>query len=160
MSRRSGHAFSATDHLHLALGWGAGHAACHALFFFASLLPLTTGDGSYYPDACPGMSLFLVSALNCLGTGATLAASMVVALDGWQRRSVPQIVLAPAVHLASALLVGARGQRFGGSGGAWCAIDGTDSIPWMACKLHGICAFAAPAGRRTGQAPLNTRHTP
>lgn len=53
------------------------------------------------------MSIFLVSALNCMGTSATLAAAMVVALDGWHRRSVVHIVYAPAVHLASALLVGA-----------------------------------------------------
>lgn len=47
MSRRSGHAFSYSDHVHLALGWGVGHAATHALFMFASLLPLAKGDGSY-----------------------------------------------------------------------------------------------------------------
>jgi hypothetical protein len=110
MSLRSGHAFTYSDHLHLALGWGVGHAACHALFFFASLLPLTTGDGSYYSDSCPGMSLFLVTALNSLGTSATLVAAMVVALDGWRRRGAVWMAYAPAVHLASALLVGSGGN--------------------------------------------------
>jgi hypothetical protein len=107
MSRRSGHAFSYSDRVHLALGWGAGHAACHGLFFFASLLPLTTGDGSLYSDTCPGASVFLVSALNCLGGGAALAAAMVVALEGWRRREVGHILFAPAAHLATALLVSA-----------------------------------------------------
>lgn len=104
MARRSGHGFSYSDHLYLALGWGTGHAACHALFFFASLLPLTTGDGSYYSEACPAMSLFLVSALNCLGTSATLVAAMVVALDGWHRGRATHVLYAPAVHLATGLL--------------------------------------------------------
>lgn len=106
MSRRSGHAFTYSDHVHLALGWGAGHAACHALFLFASLLPLTAGDGSYYSDSCPWMSVFLVGALNCLGTCATLVAAMAVGIEGWRRRSAHHAAFAPAAHLASALLVG------------------------------------------------------
>jgi len=116
MSRRSGHVFSYSDHIHLALGWGTGHALCHALFFFAALLPLTTGDGSFYTDTCPSMSVFLVSALQCLGTSATLTAAMVVGLEGWRHRSVWHIAYAPVAHLASGLLVRAwwlgRGRVF------------------------------------------------
>jgi hypothetical protein len=105
-ARRRGHAFSYSDHVHLSLGWGAGHAACHALFFFASLLPLTTGGGSLYLPACPAMSVFTLSAINTLGSSATLAAAMVVALEGWRRRRADEIVFAPAVHAAAGLLVG------------------------------------------------------
>lgn len=106
MARRSGHSFAYADRVHLALGWGAGHAACHALFFCAALLPLAAGDGSLYSEACPHMSVFLAAALQSLGTSATLLAAAVVGMEGWRRRSALHIAYAPAVHVASALLVG------------------------------------------------------
>jgi hypothetical protein len=117
-ARRRGHAFSYSDHIHLSLGWGAGHAACHALFFFASLLPLTTGGGSLYLPACPAMSVFTLSALNTLGASAALVAAMVVALEGWRRRRADEAAFAPAVHAAAGLLVRARGRGRAGRGGA------------------------------------------
>ena len=113
MARRRGHAFSYADRVHLALGWGAGHAATHALFLCAALLPLAAGDGSLYAAACPAMSVFTAAALQCLGTSATLVAASVVGLEGWRRRSALHAAYAPAVHAASALMV-----RRGGLQGA------------------------------------------
>jgi hypothetical protein len=152
MSRRSGHAFGYADALHLALGWGAGHAACHALFLFASLLPLTTGDGSYYPDACPGMSLFLVSALNCLGTSATLLAAMAVALGGRALRGAARAAYAPAVHAASALLVRwggeVRGTRGGHKGDAGRAAGKEALVRLAARGLQQPCCCTMPRNRK------------
>lgn len=107
MSRSSGHSFSALDRLYLALGWGYGHGACHALFFFASILPLTAGHGTYYSASCPAMSIFLVSALQCVGFGAMLTAVMVVSLNGWHTANKAQAAFAPLVHVATALVVSA-----------------------------------------------------
>lgn len=44
MARASGHRFGLLDKLYMAVAWGYGHGACHAVFFFLSLLPLTTGE--------------------------------------------------------------------------------------------------------------------
>ncbi len=65
MSRASGHTFSNLDHLYLALGWGYGHGACHVLFFFASLLPLTAGDGTFYTGEVAMCSLTHLVAGDC-----------------------------------------------------------------------------------------------
>ena len=102
------HCFNALDRLHLTLGWGYGHGAVHVVFFFLSLLPLTTGDGTWYNELCPAMNLFLVLALNSLGFGASLAALMVVALEGWAVREWQWVGYAPLMHLAMALVVSGR----------------------------------------------------
>lgn len=54
---------------------------------------------------CVQMSIFLVSALNSLGMGATLVALSVIALDAWSRGGVLSKAYAPAVHAGAALLV-------------------------------------------------------
>lgn len=53
MSVSSGHTFTPVDELYLAVGWGYGQAAVHALIMFGSLLPLTAGHGTLYTVACP-----------------------------------------------------------------------------------------------------------
>jgi hypothetical protein len=53
MSASSGHTFTAVDVQYLAVGWGFGQAALHALVMFGSLLPLTTGHATLYTPACP-----------------------------------------------------------------------------------------------------------
>lgn len=72
-------------------------------------IPLPPYTHTLSSDACPSMSIFLVSALQCLGTSATLIAAMLVGLEGWRRRSAAHIAYAPAVHFASGLLVRMRG---------------------------------------------------
>ena len=63
VARSNDTTFTLLDKLYLALGWGYGHGACHVVFFFLSMLPLTSSDGTYYLDTCPTMSFFLVGAL-------------------------------------------------------------------------------------------------
>ncbi|GFR47451.1 hypothetical protein Agub_g9175 [Astrephomene gubernaculifera] len=104
MSRSSGHRFSQLDRLYMAMAWGYGHAACHAIFFFLSMLPLTVGDGTYYIDACPQMSIFLVGALYCLAFGMLLTCLMVVAFDGYMGRKPAHVGAAAVLHLGAALL--------------------------------------------------------
>jgi anterior pharynx defective protein 1 len=53
MSVSSGHTFTPVDELYLAVGWGYGQAAVHALIMFGSVLPLTAGHGTLYTTACP-----------------------------------------------------------------------------------------------------------
>jgi hypothetical protein len=57
------------------------------------------------------MSVFLVSALNSLGMGATLVALSVVALDAWSRGGLLGKAYAPLVHAGAALVV-RRGRGF------------------------------------------------
>jgi anterior pharynx defective protein 1 len=109
VARNRGHRLSIIDKLYLALGWGYGHGACHVLFFFVSLLSLTTGEGTFYAESCPQMSIFLVSALHSLAFGMVLVAIMVVALEGYHTSSRWHVLYAPAMHLLCALLVGAPG---------------------------------------------------
>ncbi|KAI8476226.1 MAG: hypothetical protein J3K34DRAFT_516649 [Monoraphidium minutum] len=153
MSRRSGHAFSALDRLHLALGWGAGHAACHGLFFFASLLPLAAGDGAYYPATCPAMSLLLVAGLNALGGGATLLAATVAALHAWRGRDAARMCYAPAAQLASALLTLGSFKP----GGCMFAVPavlalGAANTLYAAQLAWRSAPAAAPVARRSGGA--------
>lgn len=44
----TGHRFDLADKLYIALGWGFGHGAAHAIFFYLSFLPLTTGSGTWW----------------------------------------------------------------------------------------------------------------
>ncbi|KXZ49351.1 hypothetical protein GPECTOR_22g945 [Gonium pectorale] len=103
MARSSGHRFSALDKLYMATAWGYGHAACHAVFFFLSLLSLTTSDGTFYIDACPQMSIFLVGALYVLSFGLILTCLMVIFFDGFQSKTTAHIVAAPVLHMAAAM---------------------------------------------------------
>lgn len=109
----TGHRFDLADKLYIALGWGFGHGAAHAIFFYLSFLPLTTGSGTWYYDMCPDMSIFLSGALYCLGTCTTLVCLMVVALEGWHKGSVLHMVYAPVMHFAVALTTLGNFKRHG-----------------------------------------------
>jgi hypothetical protein len=65
MSQSSSHTFTPVDELYLAVGWGYGQAAVHALIMFASLLPLTAGHGTLYTTACPQVR-YLSLSTNCV----------------------------------------------------------------------------------------------
>lgn len=75
------------------------------IFFYLSFLPLTTGDGTFYLDVCPQMSLFLVGALYCLGFGMILCSITVVAFEGYLSRNWFHMVYAPAIHFGASLTV-------------------------------------------------------
>ncbi|GLC35537.1 hypothetical protein PLESTB_000196900 [Pleodorina starrii] len=104
MARASRHRFSSLDKLYMALAWGYGHGASHAVFFFLSFLPLTTDDGTYYNAACPQMSIFLVGALYSLSFGLILTSLMVIAFDGYMERNMVHILAAPVLHLGASCL--------------------------------------------------------
>eukprot|EP00195_Chlamydomonas_chlamydogama_P007791 CAMPEP_0202891158 /NCGR_PEP_ID=MMETSP1392-20130828/1299_1 /ASSEMBLY_ACC=CAM_ASM_000868 /TAXON_ID=225041 /ORGANISM="Chlamydomonas chlamydogama, Strain SAG 11-48b" /LENGTH=167 /DNA_ID=CAMNT_0049574837 /DNA_START=285 /DNA_END=789 /DNA_ORIENTATION=+ len=103
VARQTGHRYALLDKLYIALAWGFGHAACHSVFFFLSLLPLTSGDGTFYLDECPQMSLFLMGALYSLAFGMILTSTMVVAFEGYHTRDVAHILYAPLLHFAASL---------------------------------------------------------
>lgn len=105
MSRSTGHRFALIDKLYMALAWGFGHGACHTVFFFLSLLPLTGGDGTFYPVQCPAMSLFLTGALLSLAFGMVLTCAMVVAVEGYHTGNIGYVAMAPAMHVTAALMV-------------------------------------------------------
>jgi anterior pharynx defective protein 1 len=105
VARNRGHRLTIIDKLYLAVGWGYGHGACHVLFFFVSLLSLTTGEGTFYADTCPQMPIFLVGALNSLAFGMVLVAITVVALEGYHTNSRMHVLYAPAMHVLCALVV-------------------------------------------------------
>ncbi|EFJ50144.1 hypothetical protein VOLCADRAFT_109690 [Volvox carteri f. nagariensis] len=104
MARSSGRRFALLDKLYMALAWGYGHSASHAVFFFLSFLPLTVSDGTYYNPACPQMSIFLVGALYSLSFGLILTSLMVIAFDGYMERRIAHIAAAPLLHLGASCL--------------------------------------------------------
>ncbi|PNH10066.1 Gamma-secretase subunit APH1-like [Tetrabaena socialis] len=104
MARASGHRFTLLDRLYMALAWGYGHGATHCVFFFLSLLPLTASKGTYYIDACPQMSIFMVAALYSLAFGTILACLMVIAFDGYMSRSPALVLGVAAVHMGASML--------------------------------------------------------
>mmetsp|Transcript_14680 Transcript_14680/g.36580 ORF Transcript_14680/g.36580 Transcript_14680/m.36580 type:complete len:310 (-) Transcript_14680:196-1125(-) len=112
-SRATGHRFDLADKLYLALGWGYGHAAANAIFFYLSFLPLMDGAGTWYYDKCPDMSIFLAGALYCLGICTTLVCLMVVAFEGWHTRSWLHMAYAPVMHLAIAVMTLGNFKRHG-----------------------------------------------
>lgn len=129
---------SVADRFGLALAYGFSHGAVHSAFFFAAWLPLALGDGTIYSAACPRLSFYTVGALSTLGMAALLTGAMVLWLDGLERRDAKQAVLAPATHLAAALLTLAN-----------FADDGClATVPLL---LAGGAAVAAAAGRRWWQ---------
>lgn len=105
MAAANGHRFWLVDQLYMALAWGFGHAACHTTFFFASILPLTAGSGTYYIGACPEMSMFLIGALYSLAFGMLLTSLMVIFLDGMESRSWYKVTYVPVAHLGASMLV-------------------------------------------------------
>lgn len=60
------------------------------------------------------MSYYLVGALSTLGLATLHTGSMVVCLDGWERRDVRQGLAPSGAHLAAALLVSGVGGAQGG----------------------------------------------
>lgn len=103
-ARASGQRFELVDKLYLALGWGWGHGAAHAIFFYLSFLPLTTSDATWYLDTCPRFSIFLAGAMYCLAFGMLLTSLMVIAWEGFHERHRLHVVYVPCMHLGAALL--------------------------------------------------------
>lgn len=99
-----GRALTRLDVFSTALAWGLGHAATQGAFHFGALLPLTAGDGTYYPPQCPQMSVFLSGALNTLAFSLLLPSIMLLALDGYAKQQAWKPAYAAAAHLAAALL--------------------------------------------------------
>ncbi|MEW5313669.1 MAG: hypothetical protein WDW38_005216 [Sanguina aurantia] len=96
--------FALVDKLYMALAWGYGHGACHMLFFYLSLLPLSAGGGTLYTEACPHMSFFLAGALSALAFGMILPSVMLVSLDGYSSGNRLHVAFAPAMHVTAAVL--------------------------------------------------------
>ncbi len=105
MARNTNHRFAMLDRLYMAVAWGYGHGACHAIFFFLSFLPLTTDDGTYYLDVCPQMSIFLIGALYSLAFGMILTSLMVIAFDGYMTSSPAHVAAVVFLHGAAAGIV-------------------------------------------------------
>ncbi|KAG2438950.1 hypothetical protein HYH02_010743 [Chlamydomonas schloesseri] len=113
MARASGHRFGLLDKLYMAVAWGYGHGACHAVFFFLSMLPLTTGDGTLYIAECPQMSVFLVGALYALAFGMILTSLTVIAFDGYMARNYVVVGAVAVLHWGAAFLTLLNFQRDG-----------------------------------------------
>jgi hypothetical protein len=105
-----------------------------------SWLPYSLGDGTLYVTTCPHMSYYLVGALSTLGFAALHTGSMVVVLDGMEKRDLKQGLLPSAAHLAAALLVGAcapkasdRPGQQAGRGGRLARVPGLPAqLVWLA----------------------------
>uniref|UniRef100_A0A061RC53 Gamma-secretase subunit aph1-like n=1 Tax=Tetraselmis sp. GSL018 TaxID=582737 RepID=A0A061RC53_9CHLO len=95
---------SELDEREISLSYGMGHGFSHSIFFFVSFLQLALGDGTYYAETCPGLSFFLVSALNSLAFLLLHSFGMVVSFDGMRRKQRYYAAFTPAVHLSAALL--------------------------------------------------------
>jgi hypothetical protein len=97
--------FTTLDHMYLALAWGFGQGAVHSALQFASLLPLTVGEGTFYYPECPGYSVFLAGALNSLSFWAILTAVSIIYFNAFDSKWPAQAVAASSLHIAASMLV-------------------------------------------------------
>lgn len=96
--------FNLIDKLYLAVAWGFGHSLCQSIFFFVSMLSLTTSNGTFYLDTCPQMSLFLVGALFSIAYGLILTSITVISIQGFHTGNWIHLAYAPLVHFAASLI--------------------------------------------------------
>ena len=68
------------------------------------MLSLAASPGTLYLDACPQLSLTAATALCSLALSLLLTFAMVCSFHGLATRSAGYIALAPALHVAAALL--------------------------------------------------------
>lgn len=85
-----------SDYVKLSLAVGQGYGLGHFFFFFLSVLSLTLGDGTWYGDRCPEMSLFTILAVLALAYSMIHAGATVVAFhrgygSGWEGARVREI---------------------------------------------------------------------
>mmetsp|Transcript_22419 Transcript_22419/g.27037 ORF Transcript_22419/g.27037 Transcript_22419/m.27037 type:complete len:205 (+) Transcript_22419:86-700(+) len=97
---------SVLDKFMLTLAIGFGHGLSHLVFFFLSILPASMGQGTYYVDTCPQMSIFLYYALTGLCFLIIHTSSMVVAYTAYSKedRKLLNWIQVPLLHYTASLL--------------------------------------------------------
>ncbi|CEG36094.1 gammasecretase subunit aph [Plasmopara halstedii] len=86
------------------LAGGVGFSAMHALLMFGSLVGSSTGSrGAAFSSSCESIPLIFSAALSTLALTALDVALMVVAFDGYRKRSVLIITVVFGIHMGVAL---------------------------------------------------------
>jgi len=83
---------------------GLGFGVISSLLLDGSILAFSTGPGTIFSDTCPHFSTFVISAWNAFFMNIFHIFLMVIAFDGYRRRSPVIIAGVVLTHLAAGLL--------------------------------------------------------
>ncbi|DAZ95259.1 TPA: hypothetical protein N0F65_002371 [Lagenidium giganteum] len=83
---------------------GVGFALMHSLMMYGSMIAASTGArGAAFSDSCPGVPLVFSTAFMTLALTVLDVALMVIAFDGYRKKSIPSIAFVIIVHLGVGL---------------------------------------------------------
>lgn len=89
-----------------ALAGGVGFALMHALMMYGSVLAASTGArGAAFSSSCDSIPLVFSAALSTLALTLLEVALMVVAFDGYRKRSALAVAAVAVIHMGVALSV-------------------------------------------------------
>lgn len=84
------------------LSAGTGYGLMQAVIVYGSVLENGFGDGTYFTAQCP-WSLFTMMSLTTCCVSISQVAWMILAFDGYRRRSWPRVAGLVALHLGSSM---------------------------------------------------------
>jgi len=87
-----------------ALAVGLGSGVTYALVMYTSILWESTGPGSLFSPACPGTSLFIISAIIALGFVLLHIFQSIVAFEAFRLKSYPYMAVVWGSHIIASLL--------------------------------------------------------
>ncbi|KDO30715.1 hypothetical protein SPRG_04617 [Saprolegnia parasitica CBS 223.65] len=83
---------------------GVGFALMRALMLYGTVLAASVqGEGAAFTDSCPSVPLVFASALSTLALTLMDVALMIVAFEGFRKKSVAHIAAVVLIHLGSGL---------------------------------------------------------
>jgi len=100
------------DNFLVALSFGLGSGLTHSGVSYISILFDATGPGSFYLPTCPGVSVFILSALHSLAFVILHQAWAIISFEGWKateskvtkKSGAFKIILVFILHLASSYM--------------------------------------------------------
>ncbi|KAG2802942.1 hypothetical protein PC111_g18566 [Phytophthora cactorum] len=125
------------------LAGGVGFSVMHALLMFGSLVGSSTGSrGAAFSSSCESIPLIFSAAISTLALTALDVALMVVAFDGYRKRSVLAVGAVFVIHMGVALSALANMETNGcyisipvHYAGAALACAGATTIVWRSKRL-------------------------
>lgn len=98
--------FSVVSASSLVTAGGVGFSLMHALMMYGSLVGSSTGSrGAAFTDSCESVPLIFSAALSTLALTLMDVALMVVAFDGYRKKSPVVVAGVFVIHMAVALSV-------------------------------------------------------
>jgi len=92
------------DNIAASVAVGVGSGVTYALVMYTSVLWEAMGPGSLFSPACPGTSLFIISAIIALGFVLLHIFQSIIAFEAFRLKSKPRMAVVWSSHLAASLL--------------------------------------------------------